>query len=176
MFPEIQTERLVLATPTAKDFEAFARLWTLPEVYHYILGTPRPTAQSWAAFLVLFGSWAHLGYGMWLVKRRDTGAMIGQVGFLSAMRGHGAGFDEYPEAGWLFDGAAQGQGFAKEAMQAALGWFDGAGLADRCVCMIDPTNAASMRLAEKLGFIKTRLSPFVGDELQLFERRVPKPA
>lgn len=174
MIPEIQTERLVLTAPKAEDFDAFARLWQLPEVYQYILDEPRPTAQSWSAYLVLHGCWAHLGYGSWLVKRRDTGAMIGQVGFLSAMRGHGAGFDEYPETGWLFDGAAQGHGFAHEAMQAALGWLDGAGLVDRSVCMIDPANVASMRLADKLGFVKTRLSPFMGDELQLFERRVLK--
>lgn len=172
MIPEIKTDRLVLAAPTAADFEAFARLWTLPEVYHYILGAPRPKAQSWASFLALFGTWAHLGYGMWLVKRRDTGEMIGQVGFLSAMRGHGAGFDEYPEAGWLFDAAGQGHGFAHEAMVAALDWFDGAGLADRSVCMIDPANAASMRLADKLGFIETRPSAFDGNSLQLFERRI----
>ena len=113
---------------------------------------------------------------MWLVKRRDTGASIGQVGYPFAMRGHGAGFDEYPEAGWLFEASAQGQGFANEAMTATLGWFDGAGLADRCVCMIDPTNTASMRLARKLGFVKTRLSSFEGNELQLFERRISKPA
>jgi len=171
MIPKIKTDRLILAPPTAEDFEAFARLWTLPEVYHYILGSPRPKAQSWAAFLGLFGCWAHLGYGMWLLKRRDTGVMIGQVGFLSALRGHGAGFDEYPEAGWLFEASGQGQGYAHEAMTAALGWFDGAGRADRCVCMIDPANAASMRLADKLGFAKTRLSPYEDTQLQLFERQ-----
>ncbi len=171
MIPQIETERLILAPPCVVDFDAVARLVNLPEVYRFIGGETRPKAQLWAAFLSNIGAWHELGYGMWLVKRRDTGALIGQVGFPYAMRGHGAGFDEYPEAGWLFEGAAQGQGFAGEAMQAALGWFDSAGLAACSVCMIDPANAGSMRLADKLGFVKTRMSPFEGTELQLFERR-----
>jgi len=172
MIPQIETERLVLVPPARADFEALARLWSLPEVYRFIGGTARPKARLWAAFLANIGAWTEMGYGMWPVKRRDTGALIGQVGFPCAMRGHGAGFDEYPEAGWLFEGGAQGQGFAYEAMQAALVWFNGAGVADRCVCMIDPRNISSMRLADKLGFAKTRLSMFDGDELQLYEQRV----
>lgn len=168
---EIQTERL-LSVPEVGDFAAVARLVNLPEVYQFIRGEARPEAEVWAAFLTNGGAWHMLGYGMFLVKRRDTGALIGQVGFPCAMRGHGADFDEHVEAGWLFEGAAQGQGFAHEAMAAALKWFDAAGLGDRCVCMIDPVNAPSMLLAEKLGFVKTRLSPYEGGALQLFERRV----
>ena len=172
MTPLIETERLLLVPPARADFEALVRLWSLPEVYRYIGGQARPKAQLWSAFLANIGAWVEMGHGMWPVKRRDTGALIGQVGFPCALRGHGAGFDEYPEAGWLFEGAAQGQGFAQEAMQAALAWFDGAGLADRCVCMIDPQNTPSVRLADKLGFVKTRMSIYEGDELQLFERRI----
>lgn len=172
MVDKIQTDRLTLVPPMQVDFEAISRLWTLPEVYQFIGGQPRPKDQLWAAFLANVGAWQALGYGMWSVKRRDTGALIGQVGFPFAMRGHGAGFDEYPEAGWLFEAAAQGHGFAHEAMGAALDWFDGAGLSDRCVCMIDPANAASMRLAGTLGFVKTRVSVFEGDALQLFDRKI----
>lgn len=169
---EIQTERLILSVPEVADFAAVLRLVNLPEVYQFIRGEARPEADVWAAFLTNIGAWSALGAGMWLVKRRDTGALIGQVGFPCAMRGHGAGFDEYIETGWLFEAAAQGQGFALEAMAAALAWFDAAGLADRCVCMIDPANAPSLRLADKLGFVETRQSVFEGDVLQLFERRV----
>ena len=172
MIPQINTDRLMLLPPVQADFDAVAQLWSLPEVYRFIGGEARPKAQLWSAFLANIGSWCEMGYGMWSVKRHDTGALIGQVGFPCAMRGHGAGFDEFPEAGWLFAADGQGQGFAIEAMQAALGWFDNAGLADRCVCMIDPDNTPSMRLADKLGFVKTRVSAFEGDQLQLFERRV----
>lgn len=167
---EIQTERLILQPPTRADFAAIADLWNLPEVYQFIGGAPRSQAQLWAAFLANAGAWQMLGYGMFSVKMRETGALVGQVGFPCAIRDHGAGFDEYPEAGWLFARAVHGTGIAREAMTAALAWFDAAGLADRCVCMIDPANAASMRLAGKLGFVETRKSVFGGAVLQLFER------
>jgi RimJ/RimL family protein N-acetyltransferase len=87
------------------------------------------------------------------------------------MRGHGGDFDAFPEVGWLFDGAFDGQGYAREAMLAVLEWYDRAGIAGKSVCMIDPDNVASMRLAEKTGFVKTRTSLFDGTELQLFERK-----
>lgn len=169
--PNLTTERLILSAPQSADFDAFARLWTLPEIYHYILGEPRSRADSWRAYLTNFGAWSHLGYGMWLVKLRSTQEVIGQCGFLSGMRGLGGDFNDFPEVGWLFDGDYHGKGYAHEAMQAALNWYDGAGIAEKSVCMIDPANVPSLKLAAKLGFDKTRLSEFHGEMLQLFERK-----
>ena len=45
-----------------------------------------------------------------------------------------------------------GRGYATEAAQAALRWMEVAFSPDRTVCIIDPANVASLRVAEKLGY------------------------
>jgi RimJ/RimL family protein N-acetyltransferase len=45
-----------------------------------------------------------------------------------------------------------GRGYATEAAQAALRWMEVAFAPERTVCIIDPNNMASLRVAEKLGF------------------------
>ena len=90
------------------------------------------------------------GYGAWVVCDRTTGQVLGDIGLLESRR---AIMPELtvPEAGWTLIPAAQGKGYAGEAMRAVLDWADGRGLTRTC-CIIDPENSASIRLAEKLGF------------------------
>ncbi len=55
-----------------------------------------------------------------------------------------------PEAGWVLLPQYQGRGLAREALTAMLAWADQT--MPRTACMIDPANAASLKLAEKLGY------------------------
>jgi RimJ/RimL family protein N-acetyltransferase len=57
-----------------------------------------------------------------------------------------------PELGWGVAPRFQGQGLAREALDAALAWCDRVLKAPRTVCMIDPPNAPSLKLAERTGF------------------------
>ena len=63
-----------------------------------------------------------------------------------------------------------GQGYAGEAMAAALAWFARERGGGRTVCMITRGNAASERLAERLGYRRFREAEFKGDEVGLYER------
>jgi RimJ/RimL family protein N-acetyltransferase len=57
-----------------------------------------------------------------------------------------------PEAGWALVPSAHGKGHATEAVGAAIVWDDANLASARTVCMIDPENAASIRVAQKCGF------------------------
>lgn len=85
-----------------------------------------------------------------MVCDRATGAVLGDIGLLESRR---AIIPELtvPEVGWTLVPAAHGEGYAGEAMRAVLDWADANGI-DRTCCIIDPGNAASIRLAEKLGY------------------------
>jgi RimJ/RimL family protein N-acetyltransferase len=65
---------------------------------------------------------------------------------------------------------AHGQGFASEGLAAALDWLDGATDHRRSVCLIDPANAASIRVAEKAGFGLAQTVRFKAAETLLLER------
>lgn len=54
--------------------------------------------------------------------------------------------------GWVLAPHAHGQGYASEAVAAALDWGDAHFRGGRIVCLIHPDNAASLRVAAKFNF------------------------
>ncbi|MFI0900955.1 GNAT family N-acetyltransferase [Streptomyces sp. NPDC020983] len=141
----IRTERLVLRASEARDRAAFVELLASPEVHTY-LGGPRPRADLERELPDVPESWP----GSFVVAL--DGAMIGQI-LLRRVPG-----DRRPAAagkadlGYLFLPRAWGSGYAAEACGAALGWFDAAFPGEPVVLATQSANAASMRLAARLGF------------------------
>ncbi|WP_314375089.1 GNAT family N-acetyltransferase [Sphingomonas paucimobilis] len=148
--PTLTTERLTLRGHCPDDLDALAAMWADPAVYGMIGGKPRSREEVWIRLLRSIGCWTVFGYGAWVVCDRATGAVLGDIGLLESRR---AIIPELtvPEVGWTLVPAAHGQGYAGEAMRAVLDWADANGI-DRTCCIIDPGNAASIRLAEKLGY------------------------
>lgn len=169
--PVLETERLVLRGFTAEDFDGFAAIWADPVVTERIGVPARDRAESWSAFLKIAGGWTLLGYSQWAICDRETGALWGQTGFFQAMRGHGAPFDDHPEAGWVLAAEAMGRGLGPEAAGAAHDWFD-ARVGGPTVCQIDATNGASQAVAARLGYRQFAEigRPGSADHLYLYRR------
>jgi RimJ/RimL family protein N-acetyltransferase len=72
--------------------------------------------------------------------------------------------------GWIFDRTAQGQGYATEAGMAALGWADEVLKPDSIPAIIDLENIPSMRLAERLGFVRQADAVYRDQPIALFRR------
>lgn len=66
---------------------------------------------------------------------------------------------------------AHGKGYATEALAAALAWLDGQQRFERSVCVIAPTNVASIRVAEKAGYGEPQRIRFNDADSLLFSRR-----
>jgi RimJ/RimL family protein N-acetyltransferase len=75
------------------------------------------------------------------------------------------------EAGWGLVPRLQGQGLAEEAMRAALNWAAVDGTGERITAIIDPGNAASRRIAQKLGFSEVTVATYGGKPFVLHERQ-----
>lgn len=58
----------------------------------------------------------------------------------------------------------------EEAMGAMLGWYDRERPETRCVCIIDPENTSSIRLAAKLGFERYGLANYREAKVSKYER------
>ncbi|MDP9221167.1 MAG: GNAT family N-acetyltransferase [Actinomycetota bacterium] len=96
--------------------------------------------------------WAELGYGIWAVERRATGAFIGYVGLARAI--FDAPFTPAVEVGWRLAAEHWGQGFATEGGKAALEFgFGTVGLAE-IVSFTARSNAPSRRVMERLGMVR----------------------
>lgn len=165
----LDTTRLTLRPHTLADAADCAALWADPKVTRYIGGRPSTPAESWGRLLRYAGLWSLLGYGYWAVRERTTGRYVGEVG-LADFRRELTPALTLPEAGWVLAPWAQGQGFASEALRAALAWADARGH-DRQACLIDPQNAPSLRLAQRLGFREYARSTLHGEAVVLLERQ-----
>lgn len=165
----ILTERLILRPHAAEDIEAYAPLWRAPpdgRAYTPVLDEE----NAWARLLRLVGHRRVFGFGPFLVVDRHDGTVLGEVGFARFRRGLGPAFDDAPEAMWIVERAAHGRGIAREAMTAATADLDARLGRPRSVCMIDPTNTPSLRLAARLGFRPWGEASRHGTPVTLFER------
>ena len=149
--PVIITDRLVLCPHETRHFEPSAAMWGSPSVTQHIGGTPRSRQEAWFTICRNRGMWDLLGYSSWASEDRETGAFIGEGGFADFMRGMTPDLSEWPEAGWVFAEVAWGKGYASEAVGAMHDWLD-ENRPGQSVCIIDPDNAGSQRVADKCGY------------------------
>jgi RimJ/RimL family protein N-acetyltransferase len=148
----IKTERLVLRGPEARDRPVIIELLASPEVGTYI-GGPRardelersvpevPTRRPGHFMVDLDGAMI----GVVELNRRDAEHR-------SRVRPDGGEV----ELGYLFLPRWWGHGYAAEACAAVLGWFADAFPGEPVALCTQTANAASMRLAAKLGFTEVQ--------------------
>ncbi len=170
--PELLTQRLRLRAHAPEDLKACYEIWRDPAVVRHIT-TPSDRGEVWARILRYAGHWTLLGYGYWLIERRNDGAVLGEAGFADFQRALEAPVQGLPEAGWVLRPDAQGQGYAREAMTAALEWLDAAFRAPRSFCLVAAENAPSVKLARALGYHPTHRLSLQGRSNLLLQR--PRP-
>ena len=168
---QIETDRLILRRHRVEDYEGCLAISSDAEVMRFIGGAAASPEDAWNRLLRYAGHWALLGYGMYVVIEKDSGTIIGETGFADFHRGLGPEFDGTPEAAWVLGRSAHGKGYATEAVSAALQRFDETHPSERTVCIINPFNAASIRVAEKLGYHRFGDAVYKGASVTMFERR-----
>ena len=169
--PTLETSRLRLRPYRLEDFEAYAAIWADPAVVRFIGGVPFTREASWPRFLRQSGLWHFLGFGSFMIEHKATGAVAGECGFHDMRRAIEPSIEGTMEAGWALTTAMQGQGLAQEAMRAAIGWGDAHGRGERMTALIDFDHAASLRVADKLGFTEFARTAYAGKPVVLLERR-----
>jgi RimJ/RimL family protein N-acetyltransferase len=144
--PPIETRHLVLRPRTLADTEACLAMDADPEVTRFVDG-PWSDPAAHRAFIEgrTRGPYPP-GLGYWTVLHRRDGAFLGWV-LLIPEDAQGPEV----EIGWRLVRAAWGRGYATEAAAAVLRHAFVELRLPSVVAVIDPANAASIRVAEKLG-------------------------
>lgn len=168
--PVLETARLRLRGHREEDFADCCAMWADPIVTRHIGGNPFPAENVWSKLLRYVGHWALLGYGYWVIEERETGRFAGEAGFADFKRDITPSFDGMPEIGWALSAWAHGRGFATESVRAMVAWADGQFGDTPTVCMIDPENAPSIRVALKCGYREFDRTTYKGEPTILFRR------
>ena len=170
--PVLTTARLTLKPVVLSDFDDLLALWNQETFHRHITGRSLSEEEVWFRVLRDIGHWVSLGRGNWTMRLTDTGAYVGQVGVLDLRRAVRPAMDA-PELGWGCHPDFQGQGLAREGLEAGLAWADHILQAPRTVCMIAPGNIASRRLAERVGYVAYAEGAYHDQPTTLFERLRP---
>ncbi len=141
--PAISTTRLRLRAPRIADFDAYATITTSSR--GSLIGGPFTREEAWLDFSQLVAGWALRGFGLWTVETLAGETLLGFV-----LLNHEFGDDER-ELGFLLLAEAEGKGYATEAAQAARHFAFGILKWSSVVSYIDPANARSIALVERLG-------------------------
>jgi RimJ/RimL family protein N-acetyltransferase len=168
--PTIHTQRLTLRGHAIEDFDDYVAMWGNPKVTRHIGGRPFSREECWTRFLRNIGHWPLMGFGYWLVLETASGRFIGEIGFADLKRDLDPSIDGLPEMGWVLAPWSHGQGFATESARAAIAWIDRDLAPKRTVCLIDPENVPSLRVADKCGYRELARSTYKGQPVIIFER------
>lgn len=146
----IHTDRLVLRQAERRDRAGFIELHSSAEVRRY-LGGPQDRAELENVVPETLGNHP----GIFVVER--DGTFIGTVSFVRRDRelpGHVRAEGGEVELSYLFLPPAWGFGYASEAIRAALDWKARVLPGEPVVLCTQSSNTASVRLAQRLGFVE----------------------
>lgn len=142
--PTLESERLILrAYDPARDFDRLAAFMATDKS-RFFLG-PLDRYGAWRLAATFVGHWVQRGFGLFAIEEKETGDFSGMAGPWAPET-----WPE-PELAWFLTPDKEGRGYGTEAALCArsyiydqLGW-------DNVASAIEPDNAASIKLAERMG-------------------------
>jgi RimJ/RimL family protein N-acetyltransferase len=174
--PRIVTERLVLRAFELRDLGYFLAFFGDAEASEHV-GGPSNREDTWRRMLAGSALWGLTGIGMWAIARRSDDRAIGHGGFFDFLRECEPSIAGQVEMGWILAPEVHGQGYALEACEAMLAWFERNFGEHPIWALISPGNHPSMKLAEKLGFVRRDDGVYRDKPQSMWLRRgIPSPA
>jgi ribosomal-protein-alanine N-acetyltransferase len=167
----VETPRMVASRLTESDLPELLRLVQDPRVAATLSLTRRPPSEPEvrAGLIEAIGHWELHGFGLWLLRDRTSGALVGRGGLQHTWV---TGLDEV-EVAWAIVPELWGQGLATESARAALAAaFGPLGLVG-VIAYTRPDNVASRRVMEKAGFRFERAFVTEAAEQVLYRRMDP---
>jgi RimJ/RimL family protein N-acetyltransferase len=160
------SQRLEVRSPVEPDRARFVELFCDPD-FMVFSGEVYDAARANLRFDEMLVRAAELPFAKQPIVERSSGVVVGYAG-VNWCEFEG---NRWLEFGWRLVPAARGRGYATEASRAVLdlaaATFDG-----EFLCIIDPANAPSRRVADKLGFAYWKRATWDGDPVDLLRLRV----
>ena len=144
----LETHRLILRRLLPNDLDSLFALYSDPEIRRYFPeGTLTYAETREELEWFLNGHPTHPELGLWATIHKQTGEFMGRCGLLPWT------IEQRPEVevAYLLAKTYWGQGLGTEAAQAILHYGFQQLHLSRLICLIDPGNQASSKVARKIG-------------------------
>lgn len=168
--PVLETERLVLRAPAARDWPAW-RDFIQSDRGFWMRADPSITEEAaWRAWAGVIGHWVLRGWGTFVFTSHDSDRALGMAGPWAPIS-----WPEF-EIGWsVWSPENEGRGYVAEAARCVidhayntLGW-------DTAVSYIAHDNVRSIALAERLGARRDDTAVTPGNDADCAAYRHPRP-
>jgi RimJ/RimL family protein N-acetyltransferase len=162
----MQTSRLTLRKFNTEDVDELAEILSDPQVMKFSSKGPFSKEDTSNFIAWSIESYDKNGYGQWAVIERETGALIGLCGLSET----DVNDESEVEIGYRIAQDRWGNGFASEAAAAALHLgFEKYRLAS-IIAIVSTEHAASIRVAEKIGFSDYSLDQYKGWDVRIYRK------
>jgi RimJ/RimL family protein N-acetyltransferase len=155
-----RTKRLQLREPHPEDLEGYRALFLDKAVERWLRIPPESPFGEADIFARLSEDrwhWDEHGFGPWALIERESRELVGRAGLRHQMVD---GVREV-ELGWAVRSDRWGRGYATEAAEAGIEWAPELGISG-LVALVMESNAASRRVAEKLGMKEAGVTVHAG--------------
>ena len=159
----LETDRLHLRQLSSEDAGFILELLNEPSFIRNI-GDRGVRTMEGANSYILNGpvaSYAKNGFGLYLVKLKETAESIGMCGLIKRDT------LEDVDIGYAYLPRFWSKGYAVEAAQAVKEYAKNVVGLNRLVAIVDPENAGSMRVLEKIGLQFERMVRLAKDDIEL---------
>ena len=165
ILPSLQGPRIRLRMLQATDVPQLYAQFSDPKVMRYWSRPPLMRIEEAQTLFEELDRGVRAGeFAQWAIARHSDDLMIGSCALFAHQQAH-----HRAEIGYALVHAHWGQGYAAEALRLALDYAFGVLDLHRLEADSDPRNAASIRLLERLGFVREGLLRerwHVGGEIQ----------
>jgi RimJ/RimL family protein N-acetyltransferase len=141
----LETKRLLLRQWRPEDIDPYIEICSDAQVMQYLTGKAFNRLQSWRHMAFLMGHWQINGFGHWAVEEKNSGQLIGRIGFLQPTDWPGF------EIGWTLAKNSWGKGYATEGATKALEHAFTKMNKSQVISIIHPNNEPSKKVATELG-------------------------
>lgn len=142
----LETEHCIVRETTVTDVDAFYKIYEDPSITEYMEPLYEdPEEERIYAQEYIEKVYGFYNFGIWTVLDRETEEVIGRAGIC-----YREGYED-PELGFMIAGHRQGRGLATEVCKAILKYAGEELGFSKVLAFVQPGNAGSVRVCEKLG-------------------------
>ena len=164
-----ETKRLILRYFIPSDIDRLAKIVADPEVMRFSETGVKNRAQAEDFLDWMLYHYQKYGFGLYAVIDKESSELIGYCGLLLwTLDNH-----REMEIGYRLATDYWGRGLATEAAKAVRDYGWQLTKSDRIICIIEPTNYNSIRVAEKLGMKYEKDTVFKNIKVRIYSLMRP---